>query len=528
MLGVILVASPVVSAFVRGAITSASGGIPSGDGAFIAAAAHHARGLGAMLGPYSRYGFAHPGPAMFYLLAPFAGGRGDITPLYVVTGAFSLATSLALVAELSRAASNPLVRFALAAIVAGFTSTLTSVHFLDVAVVHPWNPLVSVWALFGVVAASAAILEGRTEAAVPGALALALAVQSHVTGVPFGIVFLVLVAPALRAAFVTGGRRRRHVLAAAAVLTLAFVPVVVEAVLHGGGNLVALVGAARHGVPGAKSFVEVRRVIFILAAPTLGVLGALGVKTDRFGMLPSVVVGVVTVLAIGGAIRARRAGHAEVRTLARLTWATAIGTLLVLPFVRGHTNAHPFYPIGLFGVMLHATAAACWLYRAPTPSPRWILPLALVVVVLGVHTDRLTTARRDELSRSWPPPRVLLAIAGVSRCVAARGPFALRVEGKSGWVPAATAAYVGLANGVVPVLDRHERPWFGEAFAYGSLEPTPLRPTLVVATLPLDSRVTRDVHPYIDVNLKVDRATPPAREAALQRCLDAMPRRRRR
>lgn len=519
-------ASPVIAAVAHGGLRGASDGIASGDMAFVLAASRNAAHFAQTLGPYSRYGFAHPGPALFYVLAPVSHLGQSVVPFYAVAALLWLAASLGFVRAFGRGAEEPASSLALAAVVAGFANTLTQVHFLDFAVVHPWNPLVSTSATLAMVACSAALAERRAPAALPFAAAFVLAFQSHATFVPIACAIALASAKDLLALARSDERRARAWIGAAlAVLVVAFVPVCVEALVHRGGNVAALWHAVRDGVDRPKPFLEASRIYYMLAGPTLAVLDAAGVRTDRFSTIPRDATFVVSALALWGMLRHRKSPDARLRALFRLTLAVVFGTLATLPFLRGHVNPHPFYPVAILGVMLHAAALVPLALDASAVRVAW-LPWLGLSLFLAFHADRVTLARRAEFGTWWPPAFLVHATARVAGCVADRGPLSIRVEGKSGWIPAATAGLSALQHGRVPRLDPSQRLWFGEPFAYGDTLPAPGRPTLVVTTLPLHRRVTRDTRPFIQLAVKVHDSTSERDRAALDRCMRRMPGRR--
>ena len=79
--GVALAAGTLIAAglALSAAVNALPAAWPTGDGAVIELYTLHATGFRQLLGPYSRFGFHHPGPAMFYVLAPFYAVSGHAT-----------------------------------------------------------------------------------------------------------------------------------------------------------------------------------------------------------------------------------------------------------------------------------------------------------------------------------------------------------------------------------------------------------------------------------------------------------------
>ncbi len=132
-----------------------------GDQALLALGARRAARFDQLLGPYSRTGFHHPGPILFYLLAPFThlpGGAGD--GLYVGASALNLAALVATVVLIGRRVSPTAAL--LAAVALDAYCLCLGVGTLR----QPWNPylvvapmilLAVLWALSGSVRDGAAV-----------------------------------------------------------------------------------------------------------------------------------------------------------------------------------------------------------------------------------------------------------------------------------------------------------------------------------------------------------------------------------
>jgi len=166
-------------------------GIPdllfTGDGAALELRVLHATRSVQLLGPYSLFGWSHPGPAYFYLALPFyeaAGERGPALNLFAFI--VNAAAALGIVYS-ARRQFGSLTAFAIAA--------LTSVYLLVGApfvITNEWNPILPIlpFALLTVLTVPLALGESR---ALPIVAFLASAiVQTHVGfGAPIAALFAV-------------------------------------------------------------------------------------------------------------------------------------------------------------------------------------------------------------------------------------------------------------------------------------------------------------------------------------------------
>ncbi|MDQ6838850.1 MAG: hypothetical protein M3137_11095 [Actinomycetota bacterium] len=161
-----------------------------GDVAFIELAIRHAMSHAAALGPYSRFGWYHPGAFVFYLFAPLYAVSGDSSrALFVDAWLLNAGCALAVVAVVRRFAGEA-VALAGAVVVALFVGTTGFAELIN-----PWNPSLLALPVLLTLVAAAAAATGSTGALVVAALAGSLAVQTHLSTVP--VVAVALVASAL-------------------------------------------------------------------------------------------------------------------------------------------------------------------------------------------------------------------------------------------------------------------------------------------------------------------------------------------
>jgi len=163
-----------------------------GDGAAAELGVQRASQFEQLVGPYNRFGWNHPGPSSYYLLAlPYRllGESGRALPLgTAVLNAVALGWIVVLVAK----RSNARAAVASAGILCAFQLALTLPHLSDV-----WNPLMVVTptALCLVLCAS---LATGSNWSLPGAIAVAsFCIQTHIATAALMIPALVLALSAL-------------------------------------------------------------------------------------------------------------------------------------------------------------------------------------------------------------------------------------------------------------------------------------------------------------------------------------------
>ena len=196
-----------------------------------------------LLGPYSRYGWNHPGPLLFYVLAlPYRllGGQG----LGILAGALAInVVAIGCVGVVLWRRG----RFA------GLTLGLVVVLLLARALgsgflVDPWNPYVIVLPLFALVCLAWAATDGDLWA-FPAAIGVgSFVVQSHI-GVAFAAVAVVAVAAVI---VVVEARRSGFAqlkwvaVTSSAVALVCWLPPVIQQLERGPGNIGELTNFFRH------------------------------------------------------------------------------------------------------------------------------------------------------------------------------------------------------------------------------------------------------------------------------------------
>ncbi|MBX3190628.1 MAG: hypothetical protein KF819_26745 [Labilithrix sp.] len=195
-----------------------------------------------LLGLASRFGWSHPGPLLFYVLAPFQKLFGSSsTGVYVGTTLLSGAAAIASVVAARIFAGRAHAIAILVVLLAWLTA------FGNVAA-NPWVRVVVVLPLFAFLVLGAFFALGQTAAGAPAIFFGAIAAETHVATVPTVAIgsacaLGVFLIGKRRRARALHARERRHLWIGAAIAVVALVPPLVEQITgpHGRGNLARIV-----------------------------------------------------------------------------------------------------------------------------------------------------------------------------------------------------------------------------------------------------------------------------------------------
>lgn len=217
-----------------------------------------------LLGPYSRYKFAHPGPLYFYVLAPIyraMGGSSAAIPF----GACLIGIAAAYAAVHGARLLGRAPAFAALACVLAWLAAFGNVC------ATAWNPMVVVLPLLAYAILAVAFARGSTAAAIPAVFFGALAAETHLACVPsvggIGAVAIVGHVLARRRGEVPAERAGWRPLAVAtSLLTLFLAPPVLEQVRGGAsGNVAKLARAFIAREEPMKSVSRAIRNLFLAA-----------------------------------------------------------------------------------------------------------------------------------------------------------------------------------------------------------------------------------------------------------------------
>jgi hypothetical protein len=139
------------------------------------------------LGPYSRYGWHHLGPAYFYEFAPFYALSGESSrALFLGAWVLNMGCAVAAVWLIRRVVSEAVARIA-AVVLLGYFAALISQSLID-----PWNPSLLRLPLFLILVASALACTGSAGSLVVAYIAGSYAMQTHIGTAPVTLAILLI------------------------------------------------------------------------------------------------------------------------------------------------------------------------------------------------------------------------------------------------------------------------------------------------------------------------------------------------
>jgi hypothetical protein len=380
----------------------------SGDGAVLEIRTLHAVHGRQLLGPYSRFLWSHPGPAFFYLAAPFyrlCHLRGSGIQLAVLSTNFVAAAALVFTARRLR---GDLFAFAVGVLLAVYEAIGAPFPLFG-----EWNPMTPILPL-ALLFFLAARLGGGAVGALPAvALVASAIVETHlgfapvalylaVTGALFCFRELYVVGDAAGIATVATMNRRRVARALAltgGVLVLLWALPVYEDLTRHPGNLhqLRVFFTAPHR-PEHSWGVVADTVAGQLAILPLSLARAMGRATIDAGATTRTVLAVgelaALLAALGLALRRRD-------PVAALLSAAALGAIVVAAFsvrvIRGELFGYLVAWISVLGLLACAAIATLFL-RPPGPPRRAalvVLAVGLPLLLVALHANADTPLVRD-------------------------------------------------------------------------------------------------------------------------------------
>ncbi len=214
--------------------TASAESYPIGDGAFLEIYTLHAiRGIWT-LGPYSQFGWHHPGPMFFYLLAPaYMLSEEKTIALHVGAFAINLLSMVTIAVVLVRCARPAVACVALIALA-------IFVWRVESLLISYWNPHVIVLPVVALLAVCAALAAGRRGALPAIVFVGSFLAQTHVSLVPL-VIALAGAALAATARWRDWRSLRRWINLSAWLLLVLWLFPIVEELSHRPGNLTSLV-----------------------------------------------------------------------------------------------------------------------------------------------------------------------------------------------------------------------------------------------------------------------------------------------
>jgi len=358
-----------------------------GDQALLELGARRAAHLDQLVGPYSRNGFHHPGPTVFYLLAPFVRLLEPVGPgLYLGAVVLNAAALIAVVAVVWRRVGPAAAAWAAAAI--DLFCLLLGVGTLR----EPWNPYLVIAPMLLFVVLWAVGRTGSVTAAIWSVVVGSYEMQTHLATAPFVIVMSVILGVGL---FRKRDNDRGRAWPGLLVLAMIWLVPVIELVRDRPNNVSLMwdfftsshaatpVGKAVDAATGAISIVPFGNHDYVIA----------------LHRSPWEVVMAAALLVVGALVALRRNAHPLSRALvAAATLATVIGTLSL---AGADGPVFSYYAVWLAVVPVAVLLA---LVPAVPGRARWPLAaLCVLVAALAVVSDlRTPPISRTTGSGPWP------------------------------------------------------------------------------------------------------------------------------
>jgi hypothetical protein len=403
----------------------------SGDPALLDLASRSAAGFHRQLGPYSRFGYNHPGPALFYAAAP----------VYWLTRNAAWGLSFAVEVINGVAAAGIVFLFGRragdAGALLGAAVVLLYCWRVDIGLLQvPWNPLVILLPL-------ALVLVAAAEVDGPGvALAVVLLSGSFVVQTHLGTTPVVVAAAVLAVVFavvhrrVPRGRPAALSVALGGAAAVLWLPPLVQQVTHHPGNLGLIVRFFRQPNPGAPglraSLADTGRELAVLGRgiPYLGSLTP-GHPATAWAFAV-VAAGALAAVAVYVGLRV---GAADAARLGVVALVALVVSVWAVHSIRGEV----FWYLAAWISAVAVPAALAWVaIVARMAGDRAMLPAAvLFAVALGAALASATGTRLYD-NRAFPrEPAYRADVQGVWAVVAHSLPAGqVLLDGDAGSIPA--------------------------------------------------------------------------------------------
>jgi hypothetical membrane protein len=359
-------------ALTAAAILVARGGgpvTPVSDTAVIESYTLYASRAELMVGPYSRYGWHHPGPLYFYLLAPVYMLAGGSTP------------GLSAGALLINVASIVLLAWVLVRIAAGWLTVAIAaamalyVWRLAPLLVSPWNPHVVVIPLAALTVVAAAVATGDHGLLPLGVGLASFVMQTHLGVAPTAIaVTAVLASATWQAARAATPTSRRAAVAAAAVAAALWAMPLAEQASASPGNMTAIwrffSSPDRGHQTMAATYAAWSDMVTGIVRPDFHLAGGSPFRRSRWRLARTVAACEIAALLGIALVARRRRRRFEAAFVSVLLLALAVAFTAV---TRIHDDIidHDVFWISALGALVAATIAAAavseaWRSDAPT------------------------------------------------------------------------------------------------------------------------------------------------------------------
>lgn len=399
-----LVAVAVVVALAAVAVTRhAQRLFPLADIAVIEMYARDALTGKLLVGPYSRFGWHHPGPSYFYLIAPIYALAGQ-QPAALAAGAAAIV--MAAVALIAWAAARSFGTVVTAALLTSVTAYLLRLPDL---VTSPWNPHVIVLPTVALMVVSATVACGDLALLPVAALLASFVVQTHIALVPLAGSVVAVSAAAGLAHVARRGQGPQSVKALSltiwVILAMWFLPAAEQAT-HAPGNITLLWRFfVLSPATGQTSSAALEAWATMLAAPlgfTIPLAAGGTFVAEAAGR--SIAVAALQLLALGGV--AAWSGHRALAWLARLCLLASLVALWSVTRIQERIMDHEVFwltSVGVLNLGVIGGATGLYVQRLKKDALEWgrraapIVHAALVAACVFVSVRQLERARDGHL-----------------------------------------------------------------------------------------------------------------------------------
>lgn len=465
-----------------------------------------------LVGPYSRFGWNHPGPLLFLVLAPpyFLSGKASVA-IAITAAILNLSALAASVWLLWRAMEDVWHRAVTLLLLAVFLNYFGAV-FLPTSYTTAWNPAITVLPYGLLLLLCAALACGNPRYLAAAVLLHAFIAQSHVAYALSGTVALgaaVALAVVEQRRSGAGGaavRARPWWMAGGLAFAVLWAPTCADA-LFGGGNLQLIV----------RFFGRARKVFTVRPGPAFELVAWRAFapwralwgdpRPDRpseAGVVWAVGLLVVTLGSLlVAAARAKRAGRRQLAAFCVLVFVQFV--VAWLSMLRIDTPDQPYLTwwVALLGTWSWiAIAGALLPGRGPT-GRTWkslAAPAGAVVLVgaLSIHSMRWLSSEYDDFARAvhvqrGPTIELAKSLEPLFRCAPTLG---IAIHRHELWGTVAGVLIKLDKAGIWPVLEPKWRFMFGPGYAY---EQHPARALAFYDRFEHDARLlrtTKDLYVY--------------------------------
>jgi hypothetical protein len=352
-----------LAAFVPASLQFLRQGLPNavftGDGAALELGTLHASRGAQFVGPYSRFGWSHPGPMFFYLAAPLyaaSGFKGPALNLFALVANAAVAVALVLAARQLR---GPAFAFVVAALLAVYV--LVSVPHLPT---NEWNPVFPILPLALLSFTAVRLGLGHLAWLPPFVFVASLVVQTHIAFVPevaaiAAVAVLGMRRLGLRPQIADSHRRRTLVLTAAVALLCWTLPLY-EAATEQGGNLWRLLAFWEPKHMAQQSWTLACTSVFNgMAAMPLAIARALRLPDWPSGTPAVSMIAAGQLIALAaGFVAARRRRDDALTLLTAVVLAQIGAAVLAVRAIRGEVHDYLVIWTSVLGFLALAAIAA--------------------------------------------------------------------------------------------------------------------------------------------------------------------------